>query len=129
MSDEDTKPEAPVTNLILDPSDFPNESQKPFAKLLDDPQSAQQVFQAFYTAILRSFVEDAKANPLRDLHPSREELKHRWSICEAWFRRARGDLGYSQERALDNMYRALRAGIDGQVFDPGKADGRIWTPT
>jgi hypothetical protein len=60
---------------------------------------------------------------------TKDELKHRFKICEAWIRRARGDLGMSLEKTLDLLPHALRSELDGNRFDPDTMQTRIWTPT
>jgi len=89
-----------------------------------------RVAQVLHDTILRSFGEDQKRQPDREVKVTQAETKRRFKMCETWFRRARGDLGFGLERTLDLMPHALRCAIDGVDFDPEpNAEASIWTPT
>lgn len=102
---------------------------RPFRQLLSSDQDLVAVFMALEGAIWRSFGEDIRRSPFDFKKPTEAEVKRRFQICERWFRHSRGDLGYSLERTLDLMGRALRAELDGTSFDPEAGASRIWTPT
>jgi hypothetical protein len=106
-------------------------NEKPLAGLYRDEATLKKVFVAIEQAVYRSFVDDARANP-NPLAPPKvtdKETKRRGSICIEWLRRARGELDYSWEQSVDQMYHALRCELDGKVFEPRKAGSLIWTPT
>lgn len=103
---------------------------RPFAQLLSSDRELAAVLLCVEEVIWRSFGEDIRRDPFGYKKPTPAEVKRRFGLCETWFRKARGDLGYSLERTLDMMGHALRAALDGQDFDPSAAESsRIWTPT
>jgi hypothetical protein len=105
---------------------------KPFAALLSNDADLVAVFEHLERAIFRSFAVDIQREPFGPLAQrgvTREELKRRFRFCEAWFRRARGDLGMSLEKTLDLMGHALRCAIDGREFDPNATQTQLWSPT
>lgn len=102
---------------------------KPFKSLLGDERDLQRVFATIHDVILRSFGVDIQREPFKPNPITDREVKRRFGICERWFRRARGDLGYSLERTMDMMGHALRCELDGNPFDPQSGGPMIWTPT
>lgn len=102
---------------------------RPFASLMSDDRQLKAVFEAIEAAIWRSFAEDIREDPFRPCKPTMDDVKHRFKICEMWFRRARADLHYSVEQSLDMLGQALRAALKGVPFNPPVAGSRIWTPT
>lgn len=110
-----------AVQLDLDP--------KPFKDLLSKEEDLKRVFLSIQDAIWRSFGRDIQREPFKQLKVTREKIKHRFKICEAWFRHARGDLGYSLEKTLDLMGQALFSELDGITFDPESGGPKIWTPT
>jgi hypothetical protein len=112
------------TQLELDP--------KPFAALMRNEDELRRTFMVIEDAIWRSVGLDIQRNPFGQLAQrgmTKDELKHRFKICEAWIRRARGDLGMSLEKTLDLLPHALRSELDGNQFDPDTMQTKIWTPT
>lgn len=120
MSDEQSQT-IPKIELDTDP--------KPFRSLLSNERDLHRVFEAVQCTIWRSFGTDIQREPFKQHKITKPEIKRRFKICEAWFRRARGDLGYSLERTLDMMGHALRCELDGRSFDPTDTGPKIWTPT
>ena len=89
-----------------------------FRDLLDNQNDFNQVFNVFYTTIMLSFrVIDTAALGQASVI-SQEEVKRRFLICEKWFRTMRGDLGYSLQRTLEYIPKALVCEITGQEFIP-----------
>lgn len=106
-----------------------SEEAKPFAELLNTPEDMHRVFFTIRAAIMHSFAVDAQRDG-KVPTITQNELKHRFKICEAFFRHCRGDLGYSLEKTLDLMARALRSELDGVSFDPGSdSNTNLWTPS
>ena len=99
---------------------------KPFLSLLDNESELKVVAIALETVVLRSFGEDERREPFRETRVTRSEIRRRYTICIAWFRHARAELGMSCERAVDLMPQALRCELDGITFEP-RTSG-IWTP-
>jgi len=100
----------------------------PFLKLLNSKEDARRVFQAVEDAIFRSFGQDQQRSMLITIQsPTKDEVRRRTKMCVDWFRKARGDLGFSLQRTLDLMPHALRCTLDGREFDPDASP--IWTPT
>lgn len=108
-------------NLDVDP--------KPFRSLLSCEEDLQKVFCAVQNVIWKSFGTDVQREPFKQHKITKDKIRQRFKICEAWFRHARGDLGYSLERTLDMMGHALRCELDGTPFDPKNGGPTIWTPT
>lgn len=106
----------------------PEMDPRPFASLLRDERQLAQVFEHLQAVIWRSFAQDVAADPISFRKPTMAEVKRRFKICEVWFRRARGELGYSLEQTLDQMAHALRCALDGETFEPRPPGSRIWTP-
>jgi len=118
--------------LLLTPNDvgeLNNRDAKPFKSLFEKEEDLKTAFQKLDEVIWRSFAVDAQREPFKTITPTKPEIKRRFSICEAWIRHGRGDLGYSLERTLDLMGQALRAELDGITFAPEKGDRTLWTPT
>lgn len=103
--------------------------RKPFASLMNNPQDLRRTLDAISNAILRSFAVDAQRE-FRQPKITQNELKHRFKICESFFRYCRGDLGFSLEKTLDLVGHALRCELDEVDYDPSTATTSvIWTPT
>ena len=105
---------------------------KPFATLMNNEEDLRRAFLAIEDAIYRSIAVDIQ----RAVHiqigqrgVTKAEVKHRFKICEAWIRRARGDMQMSIDKTLDLMHHALRCELDGSKFDPATLQTRIWSPT
>lgn len=108
---------------------MPELDPRPFAALLSRDADLVRVFKKLEEVLWTSFAMDIRRNLGIQTRPTAHEIRRRFKICEAWFRRARGDLGFSLERTLDLMNHALRAELDGLPFDPDDPERRIWTPT
>jgi hypothetical protein len=94
----------------------------PFADLLHKKEDFSRVSYAIMRALARSFKEDAsRTDGLLTTHTESEE-KRRSRILFEWFRRLRGDLGYSVSSAIDELPRALRAELDGTPYEPPPKD-------
>lgn len=79
-----------------------------------------RVFKAFHTTIAQSFRE----------HPcqiTQHETRRRFKILERWFRELRAGHGWSVASILDALPKALRAELNGQVWEPPPVP-RVWTP-
>lgn len=77
----------------------------------------------------RSFVTDetrlGKAHRQK-VHTQAEE-RRRGMIMMRWFRVMRCDLGYSVQKALDLIPKALRTELDGGTYEPPPKN-RLWSP-
>jgi hypothetical protein len=102
------------------------DNESSFAELARKPGDLKQVFLGIQSTILNSFKQDGDRGTLVVLTDA--EFRNRFKICEKWFRVMRGDCGYSVERAVDFLPRALRCELDGVDFEPPKADGAGWSP-
>jgi hypothetical protein len=119
--------------MVLTPAELAGHvadiDHKPFAALYRNAEELKVFMVATEHVIWRSFAEDAQREPFKTIHPTRDEIKRRFRICEAWVRHARGDLGYSMERTVDLMAHALRCELDGVTYDPAAGDKKLWSPT
>ena len=111
----------PKAGLDMDP--------KPFMRLLSKESDLKIVYECLETTIWRSFAEDLRSNPFKEQNITQNEIRHRFKLCEKWFRKARGEYGFSLEKTLDLMPKALRSDIEGEDFDPTKSKTKLWTPT
>lgn len=104
---------APFTGAIFIPTAL-KATGTPFADLLNTKADFMRCCRGIERALARSFAEDeARGGPdYRARVQTDTETKRRAEICGAWFRRLRGDLGYSIAAALDELPRALRATLD-----------------
>lgn len=98
-------------------------------ELVKDQATWQRVLTSITRTVQRSFHEDRSRRSIVLLCevPSDAEIKHRTNICYDWFCTLRADCGYSTERALDALHKALRATLDGVVWEPPPAL-RGWAP-
>ena len=101
----------------------------PFLKLLGSHSDLKRVTDRIGSCIWKSFGQDVQRNPFSKPVMTQHEIKRRFKMCEEWFRRARGDLGFSMDKTLDLMQHALRCALDGKEYDPNEPPSRIWTPT
>ena len=102
---------------------------KPFADLLQGEQAAF-VTLAIEKMILKSFAEDAARARLAGTPQPRQtvaEGKRRFNIVADWFGTLRGDLGWSLQRVLAELPRALRQTLDGDPYVPDTRHG-LWAP-
>jgi len=105
-----------MVELILPPR--LRSASHPFADLCNKPADLQVVAHSVATSLARSFKDDAaRHDGLFITHTAAEE-RRRAEILFKWFRRLRGDLGYSLSMALDELPRALRAELDGTPYEP-----------
>ena len=105
---------------------------KPFASLLSNEADVLRVFEQLEKTIFRSFAVDVQREPFGAIAQrgiTKDEVRQRFRICEAWFRRARGDLGMSLEKTLDLMGHNLRCSLDGVDFNPDQLASQLWSPT
>jgi hypothetical protein len=107
-----TRP-APFTGAIIIP-DRLKATGSPFSDLLRKPSDFMLCCKGIERALAVSFAEDeARGGPgYRARVQTETEQKRRAEICGQWFRRLRGDLGYSITSTLDELPRALRATLD-----------------
>lgn len=99
-------------------------------ELVKTPGQLVQVMQRTAIAVRRSFEEDRRRSTLVLLslaNPSQAEIKRRAEICYSWFVRLRTEHGYSTDKALDHLPRALRGDLDGTPWTPPPAE-RGWSP-
>jgi hypothetical protein len=101
----------------------------PFLGLLGNRDDLKRVMDRVGNCIWKSFGQDVQRSPFTQPVMTQNEIKRRFRICEQWFRRARGDYGFSMDKTLDLMQHALRCGLDGQDYDPSESPTRLWTPT
>lgn len=88
-----------------------------------------RVTTAIEQAIAKSFDADLKASGEGRVvsYLTGAETKRRFEMCVRIIKVCRGDLKWSVVRCCDNLYRYLRAELDGQDWKP---DARlIWTPS
>lgn len=101
-------------------------SDSAFAELVKRPEDLKFLFKSLAAVIGNSFKQDGDRGSIISLTDT--EFRRRFKICEKWFRIMRGDCGYSVERTVDFLPRALRADLDGTEFEPPKADLAGWAP-
>lgn len=58
---------------------------------------------------------------------TRNEIKRRTEICAKWTLILRKDLGWSIERCLDELPRALRCDLDGIPYAPSREGRSTWS--
>jgi hypothetical protein len=104
---------APFTGAIVIPEAH-KATGSPFANLLRKPADFMLCCRGIERALAVSFAED-EARGGRDYRArvqTKTEENRRAVICGQWFRRLRGDLGYTIASTLDELPRALRATLD-----------------
>lgn len=97
-----------------------------FAELVRKPEDMQRAALGFISAIENSFRQDQARSSIVILKTERE-VERRFRICEEWFRVMRGDCGYSVDKSIDFLPRALRCTLDGVAFEP-PANATGWAP-
>lgn len=105
-----------------------SDKQHPFAELSRDPKRLKTVMVRFERILEASFAFDA-ARDGTDFAArinTASERKRRAEIMANVFRTLRG-LGYSIERAMDELSRALRCKLDGMDYKPPPKN-RVWLP-
>jgi hypothetical protein len=90
----------------------------PFAGLLARPQDFQAAATGIARVLAGSFAEDARRADGPVLTHTDAEERRRARLLFEWFRRFRGDLGYSLSMTLAELPRALRAELDGTHYEP-----------
>lgn len=98
-----------------------------FAELTKRPEDLQRVYKGLMATIANSFKQDGDRGSIINLTDT--EFRRRFQICEKWFRIMRGDCGYSVEKTVDFLPRALRCDLDGESFEPPKSDVSGWAPS
>ena len=103
----------------------------PFADLLDEGQAAQVALK-LERLIMESFATDAGREAIAKGTKGKAvvtaaEVKRRFNILADWFKVFRGDMGWSLQRALDELPHALRAKLDGEIYTPNERR-QIWAP-
>jgi len=94
-----------------------------FADLLNKPEDFEFVSDSIEHTIWQSFaVIDVALYGEDKVKPTQAEIKHRFEICEGWFRVMRAELGFGLKRTLDMIPKALASSLLGQSFDP-EAEG------
>jgi len=114
--------------LVIVPGS-PDADPTPFLRLIRHPQEHRRVVAAFMQTLAGSFELDKQRNGAefaKRIHTQSEE-RRRSEIIARWFRRLRGDLGFSLSRALDELPRALRAELDGGSYTPPEGN-TLWAP-
>lgn len=97
-----------------------------FSGLIRREADVVNLYKGISKAIGLSLAHDKKEHPLSFV-PTQTTIEERFKICEKWIRIMRGDCGYSLDRTLDFLPRALRTELDGGSFEPPKA-GVGWSP-
>lgn len=103
---------------------------QPFAGLLNKPEDFALVCSRLEHMIMESFGIDAHVLGTQP-QITKAKIKHRFHICEKWFRIMRGDMGFGLIKTLDILPKALACELLDQEFDPAKEApaGRGWSPT
>ena len=98
-------------------------SVTPFADLLLNKQQIHRMAVAFQRALAHSFREDEQryGKGFVERIKTQSEMKQRAEILARWFRRLRGDLGYSISHCETELSRALRAELDQTAYSPPAA--------
>lgn len=112
--------------LIIKPYSI-NETATPFLDLSDTQKT--QITLRFIKILKESFLTDErrKGKEYRQRVHTQAEERRRGMILMRWFRTMCGDLGYSTQKALDLLPRALRTELDGGNYEPPPYN-RLWTP-
>lgn len=101
----------------------------PLVELTKNPAQLERVARGVTAIVTNSFVD-------RPCMATTAEIKRRGNICIELFKELRRDCGFSVERCLDVIPGALRAKIDGSMWEPptgntwaGSDEGpTVWTP-
>jgi hypothetical protein len=117
---------APFTGAIIVPEGH-KATSTPFRDLLRTPADFMVCARGIERALAISFAEDEQrgGRDYRARIQTDTEKKRRAEICGQWFRRLRGDLGYTIAAALDELPRALRATLDENSTYQPPPKGRI----
>ncbi len=104
----------------------------PFVELLNHPGQAAEVTQKFEAMIMESFATDAARKAIAsgvqgEARVTGAELKRRFNVLADWFKVMRGDMGWSMSRTFDELPRALRSQLDGEIYVPD-ARRNMWAP-
>lgn len=100
---------------------------KPFAELLNKPDEFEMVSNSMDHTIFSSFSIDAVLSGKKP-EITEEKIRHRFLICEKWFRIMRGECGFGLRKTLDALPKALACELLSQPFDPMKDVARSWSP-
>jgi hypothetical protein len=116
---------------IIIPARHRADNGSPFADLVDNPQRYRMVANRIAEILAGSFAEDERRHgkDYAQRACTQQEQKRRTEILGRWFRELRGDLGWSIERTLDHLAKALRTELDGGTYTPPVGKGnRLWVP-
>jgi len=97
---------------------------RPFADLIDDPETLAKVTVGFEGIITNSFMPGR--NPVRDGVPTMGHVKERFAILERWYRILRKEKLWGVQRILDNLPNALHAELNGNSWEPDER--ACWMP-
>jgi len=99
--------------------------------LATDEEQAAAVLNGFIRNLKISFIEDARreGKNLEQIKGkiTEAEKRRRVEIIAMWFRRLRGDYGFSAIRSVELSGKALRAELDGETFTP-PVERKLWAP-
>lgn len=114
--------------LIITPGP-PMSDKSPFAALCDNPEQYESVAKKFMVILASSFETDRRRSGVESVGriKTEAEIKRRAELIGKWFRIMRGDSGFTLQRTLDELPRALRAELDGKDYEPPPKN-RLWTP-
>jgi hypothetical protein len=114
--------------LIITPTS-PTSEPTPFYRLLDNPEQYEATVRRMMMILAGSFRTDQQrtGKGYRSKAVTEHEKRRRMTILIKWFRLMRSESGYSLQRTLDELPRALRTELDGRVFEPPPKN-RLWTP-
>lgn len=114
-----------MAQQIIIPKAFTRKEDYPFAEFVKDPNTGVRVVNAICKALADSFAEDERrlGKAFRRQIQTETEVRRRADICGKWFRTLRAECRYSTDRALSVLGDALRAELDGGIFEPPKAEG------
>lgn len=109
---------------IIVPKTFGQETY-PFLEILRSPAIALELNLAVCSALNHSLKIDERqmGKSFVTKIKTQAEIRSRSGIMLKWYRTMRCECGYSHQRAIDHLYKALRAELDGGKFEPPKAEG------
>ena len=115
---------------VIIPHSFRLGSQTPFADLVGDARSMHRVGKMFELELRKSFDVDEKrmGKAFRERVQTQSEIRRRGEILARWFQIFRGELGYSLSRCEDELGKALRSDLDGELYMPPESTGTYGVP-
>lgn len=98
-------------------------SKTPFGDLVLNKGQYNRISVAFQKALADSFRVDKErlGKGFVERIMTQNEMKRRGDILARWFRRLRGDLGYSISQCETELTKALRCELDGIEYSPPAA--------